>query len=142
MEEISNLSYLRFSLGGYFSCKFEIFIRKKSVTYFADRYRYNQGIKCKKKISSNEIESFITKLNLIRLTKWKDVYDSTTLDGEQWELKLTYNNKPKRSIYGSNCYPSYPLDSTERSNEFILFLDAITQLIAEPDFFNESFCDD
>lgn len=139
MANISTLTYLRFQIGGYDATKFEVILNRKTVTYFADIYRFDEGDKHKKKIPSDDLELFITKLNEIKVYEWNDEYVSDTLDGEQWELKLSYNDKKKKSIYGSNCYPNSKPDSDERTKTFNNFMDALVHLIQESKFFTDSF---
>ena len=135
MENITTLSYLRFFIGGYFGSNSEVILNKKTVTYHTDESSYSNGFKHKKKISPENLEIFILKLNEIKLSEWDDEYVSDTLDGEQWELRLTFNGKKKKGIFGSNCYPSQGSKSYERTGEFDEFLDALSQLIKEPNFF-------
>jgi hypothetical protein len=135
MENISTITYLKFSIGGYFGSNSEVVLNKKTVTYRTDESSYNIGVKHKKKISSDDLELFVAKLNEIKLSEWDDEYVSDTLDGEQWELRLTFNDKKKKGIHGSNCYPSQGSKSYERTGEFDEFLKALSQLIKEPTFF-------
>jgi len=139
MEKIEYITYLRFNIGGYDAAKFEVILNRKTVTYFADIYRYDEGVKHKKKITIDDLDSFIAKLNKLKVIDWNDSYDSCILDGEQWELRISYNYKKKKSIYGSNCYPDSQTDINERTGTFNDFMDAIVCLIQEPNFFTDSY---
>lgn len=105
MENISNITYLRFFIGGYFGTNSEVILNKKTVTYHTDESSYSNGFKHKKKISTDDLELFIAKLNKLKVTDWNDNYDSDVLDGEQWELKISYNDKKKGIFMGVIATP-------------------------------------
>ena len=139
METISTLTYLKFKIGGCFGNCFEVTLNKKTITYHTNESLYSIGYKHKKKISTENLDIFISKLNEIRVNEWKDDYDSYVLDGEQWELKLSYNNQLKKRICGNNCYPNSEPNSIDRTDVFNNFMAALVLLIQEPTFFTESF---
>ena len=66
------------------------------------------------KITSQIEEEYFE--NLLKITStWKSQYhDSRILDGNQWSVKITYNNINK-SFYGSNDYP----DNWNKFEEFL-----------------------
>lgn len=140
MESVSSLTYLKFNIGGYFGSNYEVILNKKTVTYYGNESLYNHDAKHKKKISKDDLELFIAKLNKIGIADWEnDYFNIDVLDGEQWELKVSYNDKLKKSISGSNCYPYSEQNSIERTDVFIELMEALVQLIQEPTFFTDSF---
>lgn len=52
-------------------------------------------------------DEFIKKLSLIKIENWEDDYFAPVLDGEDWELKMSFLGDTKCLIkMGANAYPS------------------------------------
>lgn len=137
MKQITSIESFYFRLEGCFSSIQEVSFDKNTVTYITMSTPFDEGMKYEKEISSESKEIFITKLNKLKLIKWKNRYlNYNVLDGEDWEIDITFNKSTRKKVVGSNNYPednSTLIGRTEIFNELLL---AINDMIQVPDFFN------
>lgn len=68
------------------------------------------------------IEFFLKYINeIIKIEKWKKEYiNSYILDGEQWEIKIFYDDKEPVEKYGINAYPKTFRDFDKLFNELLI----------------------
>jgi len=136
MNTILSIEYLRFTIGGYGSSKYEIKITKKTVSFSVNSFSYDFSLKHKKKLDQNKLKEFTTRISKLDILSWENrYYDNDVCDGEQWDLSIRYNGSEKKKIYGSNAYPGSKIDSFSRTPKFENFLLFIKELIEEPTFF-------
>lgn len=135
MNGINSIESFNFKLECFGGPIFEVYYLKYSVFYSVCKYIYGKGIEHNKKITKDAFEMFKSKLNDLKLINWQNEYYCPALDGEDWNIDLTFNSSFTKKIEGSNGYPgdnSIYIGRTEIFNELLLALDV---LIQEPDFF-------
>ena len=135
MNLITSIESFTFKLGGFFASLYEVSFEKNVVTYVTKSSPFDEGLKYEKEISSESIEIFQAKLNRLNFITWQDEYYNPVLDGEDWEIDITYNSSFRKKIFGLNGYPgenSNYIGRTEIFNELLL---ALNVLIQEPVFF-------
>ena len=111
----------RFSIGGYFSGRFEVRLKDHVLLFFFSHIPSPIDLdKPDYKVSVVGDSDFDNLVSLLKSLKWKRNYDSTILDGTQWELEFE-SEAVKIKCYGSNAYPS----------EFGTLLDALKVLTSK-----------
>ncbi len=90
-----------FYLGGYGRDSYRLTLNNGSLScsqYYGVPTEHDKIIK----ISNNEHWEKL--LSFLKNCSWEEVYDSTILDGTQWELKVM-GRGIRINSYGSNVYP-------------------------------------
>ena len=102
-----NLTKFYFMAGGYFGGYESISVEKtdKKIIYI---YRHDyKRISIKYSISKKKWNEFTEKIFNESIYKWKKkYYNNDILDGEQWELKMEFNDLILFESFGSNEYPN------------------------------------
>lgn len=102
MNLIKSIESFNFKLVGFFASIFEISFEKNVITYIAQSSPYDEGLKYEKEISSESIEIFKSKLNKLNFITWQTEYYNPVLDGEDWEIDITFNSSVRKKIVGLN----------------------------------------
>ncbi len=111
----------RFSIGGYFSGRFEVILKNDSLLFFVSSRPMPIDIsKPDYEIPIEGEAEFLNLISLIEGLKWKRSYNAPIMDGTQWVLEFASENK-KSSCYGSNAYPA----------DFDAFLDQLKALTSK-----------
>ncbi|MDO3410942.1 hypothetical protein QWJ34_14315 [Saccharibacillus sp. CPCC 101409] len=83
------------------------YARNIDNTIERDRSLENDGYDEVIKLSDKKIKSFLKKANKYEFLDWKEKYiNDQILDGHQWGMIITFKDRTKHEIEGSNKYPS------------------------------------
>lgn len=102
-------------------------------------YQHNNGPLFDNKIinpSEEQWDTFLKRLEELRVWDWEENYHANILDGIQWSIEMSFADRSIKS-WGSNCYPANnhndKLSSQEgkRTELFNNFLVAVSELIGE-----------
>lgn len=102
-------------------------------------YHHNNGPLFDNKIikpSEEQWDTFLERIEELRVWDWKESYHANILDGIQWSIEMSFDDRSIKS-WGNNCYPAYhdneKLGSQEgkRTQLFNNFLGAVSELIGE-----------
>lgn len=110
LQEISTKS-IHFGLGGYFGGYHDVTVSKTASGALIE-YKPPIGAEdvapIEKYLSFDEWMSFVSDLFRCYITDWKNRYvDPGILDGTQWELEITFDDKSILKRHGSNAYPPH-----------------------------------
>lgn len=110
LNEIATGS-IHFCLGGYFDGYHDVTV-SKTINGALIEYRPPIGAKdatpIVREILFVEWMSFVSDLYRCYVTDWKRRYvNPGILDGTQWELEITFDDKPILKRHGSNAYPPH-----------------------------------
>lgn len=102
---------IHFSLGGYFGGYHDVVV-SKTISGALIEYKPPIGAEdittIDKDISFEEWMNFVRDLYRCYITDWKNRYfDPGVLDGTQWELEITFDDKSILKRHGSNAYPPH-----------------------------------
>lgn len=140
MTPINSVENLKFSIGSCFYPKFIFAIEGNVLNYGLCTLIHDLESDHQTEVSNAEVENFIFELNNLNLVCWKNEYSNDlVLDGEDWELEISYNKNKKKHISGSNHYPGTRFNSTNRSPKFNRLMNAFRVLIRDPDFFKDKY---
>lgn len=108
-ENIEYISNIHFYIGGFFQGHDNFFIsinhKTSSVTLKKCRGLKRQKLSYEF-VDSLNYENLKNQISALNMGEWKSIYDSNSLDGEQWSIKINYLNKINSvKFYGSNSYP-------------------------------------
>ena len=103
-EKLNNISSFYFSDGGFFEGyrKIEIITLEDKIVYSYKLKKIKRTLEIKKELWFN----FIGNIMELGIKSWKKDYNNPNIeDGEQWEIKINYNNGNELNITGCNAYP-------------------------------------
>lgn len=101
-ENISNISTITFTYGGYFLGRDKYVIHLKDNRITIQKYDFETLIE-EKEIDKVE---WMDEFKILHIGEWNSNYDCLDiLDGIQWNLEIIYLNGKKKNFYGSNQYP-------------------------------------
>lgn len=117
------VTYIKFSVGGYFGGYTEITIKKNKdgALVTSQKTLDFEHIPDPKQISLMKWQKIVNKLyGEMYLHEWKKEYvDYGALDGTQWSLDIHLTNRRVRHYYGSNDYPPYWKELKKIFSEFV-----------------------
>ena len=117
------VTYIKFSVGGYFGGYTEITIKKNKdgALVTSQKTLDFEHIPDPKQISLMKWQKIVNKLyGEMYLHEWKKEYvDYGVLDGTQWSLDIHLTNRRVRHYYGSNDYPPYWKELKKIFSEFV-----------------------
>ena len=136
MNLITSIENFNFKLEIFGVQTFVISFEKNVASYNNHGFIFFTVPNLEKEISVESYELFKSKLNELNFITWQKEYYNDVLDGEDWEIDITFNKSTRKKIVGINGYPgdnSNFIGRTEIFNELLL---ALNDLIQEPDFFS------
>lgn len=82
---------------------------KENELHYSKDIMVDPDISVKDKVSSVTVETFVKKLDALRVTEWKKnyaPYNEVFMDGLTWEVKYEDSERKKIRISGDNAYPA------------------------------------
>ena len=139
MKKIESLESFSFSIGGYSTSIFKIRALYNVAHYEAAIYQGRPEVIRNISYKDEQLHELVSVLNEIEVLYWEDEYVSDILDGTQWELKLNYNRKKEKKVFGSNMYPGLKENSEDPTEIFEQMIQAFAVFIGEEKFFEERY---
>lgn len=136
MSTIKSIEEFSFYIGSFFGDKYKVHFKNNKARYLKFETFEIDGNEMEQEITSNDVMDFIQKLNNLKVTDWQETYLGGVLDGEEWNLKIKYNQGDKIKSYGCHHYPGNKPGRMERSKAFNNLLSYIEGLLGQPGFFH------